>query len=392
MTKKITIAISILLIWGGTIAALHAEDQPVGQKPTWNQKMKGLSDTISILLVDITSTERFNDPANKKEIDDAANKLAEQVKGINHATVSGALPPDMDPTIPILTDLFQTQTARAAKELKQGHRDYARSLLRSSTAFCIACHTRLQSPSMPALNIKTPKMKGLSKYERAELLVMLRNFDEASKEYASIAGDIKLASDTPNQWEKSVRNGLALDVRVLQNPNKSMDLVTRILDMQNIAPSVHAEANTWKQSIEEWQKEKVLSNQTYEALYIQAKHLMQEAHTTQKFPRDRSADVLYLRATTAIHRLLQMEPNGTHTKEALYWAGLAYDALQDLNLWPLHEHFYQACMKSAPHTVIAKSCYKEYEDSIEETYSGTIGTEVPSDVKADLKKWKRLAY
>lgn len=75
-----------------------------------------------------------------------------------------------------------------------------------------------------------------------------------------------------------------------------------------------------------------------------AVRLMAKAREMQKYPVDRTADVLYLRTSAATHDLLQAAPVGPHLGEALLLAGLSYEILSPLKAEDLHEIFYEACV------------------------------------------------
>ena len=69
-----------------------------------------------------------------------------------------------------------------------------------------------------------------------------------------------------------------------------------------------------------------------------------EDRTTQRYPLDRNADVVYLRALGAVHDLLQTAPNGPHAGEALLLAGIGYEVLSPDKIEVLHESVYEACV------------------------------------------------
>lgn len=375
-------------------STVHSESlsakPPTASNTQWRLDMQQLSKVVSQLMVNITSDQRFNDPANAKEILSEAQTLAKLVHNLQSMGGRKSQSIDADPSIPIIAGLFQQQARQAALELERGHREYARSLLKSATSYCMECHTRTTAPNMEGFVLK-PDTKSLSKIEKAELLVAMRNFDAALKEYDAIASDIKLATDNPLAWERAVRNGLAVAVRVAQSPAQAIKLVNRILEMPNAPQATKADAAVWMSSLQDWQKEPKTKSPTVESLYVQAKHLIQQAQATQRYPADHSADILYLRASAVVHQLLRMDPNGPHTKEALYWAGLSYGSLHDLNLYSLNELYFEACVQAAPHTLIAKKCYDRYEDVMEAQYMGNVGGSLPSDVKKHLKELQKLA-
>lgn len=388
MNKKTIAAAAIgcviaVSVWVG------AENKNVKQTKQWRQKMQQLSQILSDLMPSIVSETQFNDPANTARIQKDARQLAALAHAISPS--SKVYSPDADPSIPIMAQLFDQQAAKAVKQLESGHREYSRMLLRSTVSYCMACHSRNIAPNLPVVTVK-PDTKSLSKYEKAILFAAIRDFDQAYKELNTIAGDPALAAEDPLRWERAARIGMAIAIRMQQDPKHAESIVKRIQVMPTAPANTKADAELWMASINEWQKEDRPKDMTPDFLYRQAGELMRRAASSQRYPTDHSTDVLYLRAILDIHQLLQMDPKGPHTAEALYWAGYAYNALHDLNLWTLHEQYYQACIRTKPHSVVAKKAYKEYDKSIRDNYTGSGGTEIPPDVIQHLKELRSLAY
>jgi hypothetical protein len=116
-----------------------------------------------------------------------------------------------------------------------------------------------------------------------------------------------------------------------------------------------------------------------------------KAQQAQKYPADRSADILYLRTSAAVHRLLQLGKDAKHTHEAYLMAGLCYDVLKNFQLGELHEIYFESCIRSAPHTHLAETCYHRYEQAIYDGFTGSSGTDIPDDVEQKLNVLEKLA-
>jgi hypothetical protein len=126
-------------------------------------------------------------------------------------------------------------------------------------------------------------------------------------------------------------------------------------------------------------------------LMAEAKRLIDSARTLQKYPFDRDADILYLRATSTLHNFLSKYSDSSNAGEALLLLGHCYEILQDLDLWSLHELYFQACIQKFPHSPVAQACYNRYEESIFAGYSGSGGMSLPPQIQLHLNKLKKLA-
>ncbi len=378
-----------LPVTGGVAFAEKAEKK---DQKNWSQKMKGLQKALQELLVDLSSDKRFEDPRNFKRIEQNAlllSKLAHDLKPSDPAAPA-AKSPDSDPTIPIISSQFDQEAQHAYKNLKNGHRSYARGVLRSMTSYCIACHTRSGAPSLTP-SVTDSALQALSGNEKAEFFAATRQFDRSLEEYERVIGDSKNAQTRPFEWEEAVRTGLAIAVRVKKDPDRALGIAEKVNSTPKAPFFLKEQATQWAKSIKDWKAEPSTKAMTEEGFYAKAVKLMAEAKSLQKYPADRSADVLYLRASAAVHDLMSFAPNGKHATEALYLAGLSYEVLDGLMLWDLHESYYVSCIKRAPHTEIARQCFRHYEQSVYDGYTGSGGMDIPLEVRLRLEDLDRLS-
>ncbi len=353
----------------------------------WNERMQELAGVINELLPELSR----NTTADADALAKNAKKLSElvHVLGVNPGGKS-MLPPDADPTLVLVQNLFERETKRAYRAIKNGHVEYGKGILRASTGYCIACHSRNASgPDFPTITL-SPNAESLSRFERAQLLAATRQFDGAIDLLAGLAKDEGYAKERPLEWNRAVKQAMTLAVRVKEDPDRALAILEESGKVNPIQ-FVRQDAESWKRSLNEWKKEKGKPANTEAALHRKAKQLMDQAKTIQAFPVDRSADVLYLRATALLHEQLRVAPKGKLAPEALFLLGKSYEVLGDLQSEPWHELFYESCITQRPHSPLARSCYDAYESSIHFGYSGSGGFSVPEDVQAMLNELRTLA-
>jgi hypothetical protein len=351
----------------------------------WNQKMQSLLKIFADLLTDTSSEKRFNQKENQKRIQSNINKintLAHDLKGIKSS--------NPDPSLGLMTQLFAEEAARAKEALQLGRTSYARSIIQSLPGYCIECHTSTQAgPQFSELPIKpTTPLYGV---EKGEFLAATRQFDRAIDEFKQVILDSTLAKTKPLDWNRAVYYSLAISVRVKKDADLALGIVQSVLDQKNSPYYMVQDAQAWKKSILEWKKEPQQTLNSEEGYRQEMLRLSSAAHETQKFAMDRSADILYLRASAAAHDLLQKYPQGTKSNEAFLFAGLSYEVLKPAKVDDLHEFYYQACIQRTPHTATAELCYRRLESSIYLGYTGSSGTSIPTPILEKLAQFKKLA-
>lgn len=388
--RNYTIAVFAILLLSA-LRASATEPTPEAtahQNAAWSEKMRSLYRTLSSLMTDVSSDERFKNPKHRSEIEANTKKLADLAHDLNGKTVAA---PDKDPSVAIFSSLFADEAKLAYRSLKAGHVEYSRELLRSIPGYCIACHTRNNSgPDFASLPIE-PTAKDLRSIERGEFYAATRQYDRALKEFDAVISSENIASTRPVEWSHAVKDALAIAVRVKQDPKLAKAIVERLIKSPAAPFFMKEDAVHWLESIEAWSKEPSQTATNEEGLYSKAVLLLGQAHELQKYPVDHSADVLYLRASAAVHDLLQLGPDSRHAGEGYLMAGICYEVLSSFHIGEIQDIYYEACVRTNPHTPLATACYHRYQESLYFGFTGSGGTFLPQDEKDKLRLLEELA-
>lgn len=195
--------------------------------------------------------------------------------------------------------------------------------------------------------------EGLKPREKAEFFTVLRDFDSALTQYEGVIKNS--AADEVFELEKAVRGGIAMAVRVKKDPARAREFVNLILKRKDLPFYIKEKVAPWEVDLKAWEKEPK-STLTGIALLRRAKRLSEKAASVQASPVDRSADILYLRATADLHDYLgKLDGKGEKSADASYLLGVGY------------------------------------EERVYFGYSGSSGTFVPADVRERLSQFEVLA-
>lgn len=357
--------------------------------PNWQEKMKSLGDTMSDLLPELVSSK-----GNPETIEKGAKALSELSHDLKagHNKQKLVPPADNDPTIGFLADQFSEQTGRAYKAIKQGQLAYGKDLLRSVTSYCIACHSRHDNgPAFAALPT-TEKANRLSKEEKAALLVALRQFDQSLAEYRQLVADPELLKKRPFDWERYLRQAIAIAVRVKQDPKLASELISTALQSPDLPVFQATQLKQWQKAVEEWKKEPPIKVNTEAGQTLEMRRLFREANAGQQLMLDdHSAEIQFLRTSAAAHEVLRVARDPKIKAEALMVAGKSYESLINPMFWPMHEFFYEACIRQLPHSKLAQECYSSYVKSVYFGYTGSAGTYIPEEVQQLLGRLGAMA-
>lgn len=364
-----------------------------GAEPTWAEQMQRLKGVLPELLVDVTSDKNFDNPKNADRILNNTKKLSELAHSLARMQESKGegKPIDGDPTIGLISVLLDDEVQRAYSALKDGHRAYARRVLRSVSTYCVACHTRTDfGPNFPRLELKL-ETDALTQLELADIYAATRQFDRALAEYEKVASDPNAALTRSIEWEKAMKRALAIAVRVNHDPDRALKLVGKVVDSPHAATYFKAEAVAWQEGLRKWKKEATKKQASAPTALAEARRLIEQGRATQKYPADETGSVYYLRASAVLHEVMRQSLTADQLAQAFYLSGVAYEALQPLGLWTLPELYYESCIRKAPHSAVAESCFQRYEKNVYLGYSGSGGLALPQDVAKRIRDLQDLA-
>lgn len=290
---------------------------------------------------------------------------------------------DFDPGLLFLSNSFQEDITRAYMSLKDGYTDYARYVLKGSTNYCIACHTRSSNGvQFPLLKAFEEPLKSAPWITRIEFQAASRQFDTVYDEVIAQLKKPKGQALSIFDLERGVRLALSIAIRVKQSPPKALELAQAVSKSKNVNFPMKQAAKDWIRDITAWKKEGKKEFSSAFDMIEEARRLIKRA---ERSPSQGHDEVNYLRALAVLHDLLRKFPQSQEMPEALYLIGESYRPLQELGLWNLQEKYFQACVLQVPHTELAEKCYKRFEESIVFGFSGSSGTHIPPEMQKQLQ-------
>jgi hypothetical protein len=368
-------------------ACQSKEKKAAQDKASFNGSMRDLQHSLEDLLPMVVDSSQYNDPANRRKIKDQVHELVQLSTKVQHNPSVA----ERDPSVTFLSQAFAEDLKKAEESLNMGKREYARYSLMNVTSYCIECHTRTSTgPSFQTQEFKQT-LASLSPLERGEFLLATRQFDGALKELNTFI-DLRL-KEQKNFYEldKAVRDCLAITVRYLRDPKKSMAIAEKIKNAPTAPYYLRQSAVAWEKALHEWMKEKKHKRTTPAALISQAEKLNQKGMQNQIGMMDRGGDIYFLRALSDLHLAMSTPLKGDELGKALYLTGVAYEGVPDQTGSNMHENYYESCIDRAPHSEWSKKCFRRLEESVYAGYTGSSGVSLPTDVRAHLDELQKKA-
>lgn len=324
--------------------------------------------------------EAFLDARNEGAITALLSKLDTGFHRSGFANTSYMQEPGFVSTLRVLNEMLDDARLRFA----EGRKGYALWRLKTSSNYCVSCHTRFEVEV--DFFDSAASLPGLDKFEQGEFFLASRQFDRAAAAFLAAAS----APTERFQAIDALRKWLIIYVRVHPNPKAAIRELGKILRTGEFAEYERQELLGWLESLMAWSKESKAPPDSVE----QAELLLRKAEQASDLLAARSGTVELLRATSVLHRIMDLRPEGAAGREAhiLYLLGYAYSKLPLYFVNELPELFLERAIREAPDTQDARDAYNLLRDLLVLGYTGSGGTQMPPDVGAQLRELHDLAF
>ncbi len=383
--KLVLILVSVAL--SGCNSKSKTEDSKAAN---WAGKMQSLAADVRELVPYIYSRQAFFDPQNSGRIKSGLKDLTKQTHSITPEMAKGFF--GNDPLVAYSLEGLQSDFDRSLDAFSMGQVEYSRSVAKSAINHCFRCHSVSKEASQgvaPSWDLTPSQLSGLSSLERIDLLVAGRRYEEATQALESLMIDKDFIQNSPFDFEAALRKYLSLMIRAENNPDRPLKELDRILETKGIPFYVAEQARAWRNSLLEWKKRKP-AKKSIKTSFVQARAHIARAQDIQQYAKDHAGDVEYLRATDLIHEVLRTIKEPKQMADAYLLLGQAYEVLDELGYWNLHERYYEACITTLPHSDLARKCYGRLEASVYMGFSGSSGVHIPPNEKLRLVRLQGL--
>lgn len=343
-----TLLVVVLASWPAISNRALATEVP-------RQEMAEMADELGRLLPLVLNNAHAERPPLKK-IKASLDKLVKAATKVE-ATLPAAID---DPIMKYIPTKLSASFQSARRDLKLGDMTRLRARLLRVTGYCIGCHTRTRGGDASVVIAPDFGRAQLAHLDKAEFYAATRQFSAAIVNFEYALNDKEFAAKYPTRWELAAKKLLALTVRVEQRPRLAVELLANIRDSKTAPARLTPALNAWTEAVKAWAEEPATAG---EPTLDHARRLYAEgqARITKAGSPDAGL-VEFLRASAMAHLLLQ-DTRSAAAGETMLLAGQIAETIGFLNLTTLHEIYYEACIRHAPHTPVARKCLDQLKSS-----------------------------
>ena len=225
--------------------------------------------------------------------------------------------------------------------------------LRELTRYCVACHTKTASGSSHFSQSMAQATNGLNDIEKGQFYMAIRQFEKALIHLETGLTNRDWAQKNPRDWNKAAMQMLIVTVRVHDNPNLTLEMISRLFDTKAYPRQLAAAARVWRKDAKAWAEKgkKQASLDGLADLLKQAK----EKDSQLEY----SGLILNLRAQARLSRYLEAGGLSAKSEQSvLYFSGVLTKRLERLNFSGFAQSYFKACLEIDPTSQWGQLCKK----------------------------------
>ncbi len=362
-----------------------SEPAPLVVSVPTKELMKQFLTELTALKVYFVSEEKFVDPKNNAVILDHLKQFSRLAKTAVHDPVLN------QENYKFSRYVMQEEIVEIERMFRLGNKTYARWQLASTAGVCMSCHTQMPKVSQTFSEFSNSKIFS-SDFDRADFLFAIGGFDKAFDLYDKMILGYPKNNLSAEQVETAVERQLAYYSRLKRDPKAAIVKMKEYLKNTELSEYTQKNISAWISQFEIWKKEPVLDPKTSTDSEIvrYAKNNIEAKWTDSMLKARDPSIVMYLRVSGVLYEFLQSHPNATSTPEVLYWLSVCDRSLSTNFFYSFADLYLRECIIRYADTQIAKRCYREFETQTVLGYSGSGGSNLPPEVKQDLKRLSNL--
>jgi len=375
--KKVILFLAICF----TSQQLLAQKNKPAKVPSTQQTMSSFLEHVLGLKKYLSSDEEFKNTKNASDIEGHLKGLAAKVKEVSHDPVMTS------ENFKFSRKVLEDHVVETERVFRLGNKSYARWMANSTLSICMSCHMQLPTQSRKMKDLTEPR-RFKSDFEYADFLFSTRDFVGAHKIFEKLISGFPQTQVTADQVETAIQREVGYFTRILRSPQQGVDALSKYLLNASLSEFDRSTLNGHLEQFRKWRKIKLPDPNTAtaaEVISFVKKHIGKNEN--QKIEEADPWYIPYLFVSGILYEYLNKHPRTSDTPEILYWLAKCDHATNNF-FYSLGDLYLRECIIEFPSSAVASKCFKDYEQNITLGYTGSSGTNIPSDVKEELRRLK----
>jgi len=292
-------------------------------------------------------------------------------------------------TYQVSYDLVLQHLSKTRKALSNANSVGSRQQLRSLGTICVSCHT--QDTQLRTVFPGAAREKFSNDYEFAEFSYMTRNYNEAVKYYDKYlrSDEVKTELDIINPIQKII----TIHTQVFMSPGIAAKQLAEYRSLTAHTKETKKHLEGWIEGLKKLRKNHKIKTDkpTFKQLESYVKlYIGDTDQAGAEFFSSAQDEVSRVWLRGALFHYLNNNPPADQIPKILYWLSICDRTLGYSFNFSFADMYLKECVISHPGHEYANKCYREYEEFIAVSYSGSAGTFIPVELEDELYELKSL--
>ena len=349
------------------------------KKPTTKSVMQDTFYSMIQLVPYMSSEMRFKDQSLEKDINKHLNKMVSSFKTGKHIKMLNSR--NFQPNKENLIENLE----KASVHFNSGNKSFALLRLNETINLCSSCHTQLSNEfdTTPLLKAQTKlNSHKLDHYELANIYLILRNYKKAYNQYFTYLGQSKSYN---KKYIRALNKLIYINAKAENSPNKSLKTIEKMKQSLFIPDSFKEELNQYEKRAKFWSENKSLLETNSIENFIS--YLEDKIDIKDNLILSGAFDYDLMLISGLLGKKF-FKVSQKDQGKILYWLGLAEYRIGRSIFYNTGDQYLKSCIQLGSKNSYAKKCYDSLRSEIEYQYTGSKGTEIPNNIKVELKALK----
>lgn len=292
-------------------------------------------------------------------------------------------------TYQISYDLVLDHLRKTQRSFNTRSIELARKRLYSLGNICASCHT--QDSQLRTLFPGISRQHFTSDYAFAEFSYITRDYNKAVKYFDKYLRNQKVRK-TELDIITPMQRLITIYTQIFNTPDVAAQQLSEYRKLKDHTKETKTHLEDWIIGLKDLHTSKVTQkerlNFTELKKYV-AEFIGSDDQATAEFFSTPQKEVSRVWLRGQLYHYLNTNPPKDEIPMILYWLSLCDRSVGYDFYFSLADLYLKQCIVKHPSHPYAKRCYKEYEEFIEVSYSGSAGTFVPPDLEEELFELKQ---
>ena len=323
---------------------------------------------------------KFTNEKSQPKVEILLQQMSDNVKDLKSKKMAQS--DDMRFRIQVLSEGLN----EAAQTYKDGFRDYAFWMTKSSLNNCYSCHTE---KGLPATNFKFSSFGQSSAFEKADFLFMIRNYDDSTKTFTKLVMGYPKNQTSLDELMTAVRKVAYYNLRVTRDDVALLKSINEFLKNKELPIFMTRDLSQWKKYLEIKKYRILPESKTITDVKSLNEFLTERNQIAEHFGSGQERFVVDQETLYFLHKTLSQSLDQELKTIVFYWISKTQNAYRDSMFDNSAEIYLTECVRMTTVHDTAKKCSEEFKEQKLESFDTRQVTELPNLIRKQIDDMDR---